>query len=398
MKKVIIAIIGFVAVVAIGLGVFLGLGLTGNLPAGFGFYGSSTNLEMVERRTWNAKEFSQLDVIYVSDGVTIFPSDNNEVVLEEYMKERQEEFLAKTQLKDGKLTITQGKRPWGLIMWDSFAYLYLPEDWQGELVIENTSGAIRTESNWKFADASFKNSSGSVRLCDITTEKGLTIHSTSGAISTGDITVQGDVDCKNSSGSIRLGNVTAASLAAKGTSGSIECDSATVQKEITMTNVSGAIRSGNLTAEKIELSGSSGSLSVDSAKAPTVLMNCTSGYIQVGTLEGKFTLDNSSGGIRVGKAYGEGFAKTTSSSVEVGMAQVTGDITLQSGSGRVQLDLPKSSFTANFSTGSGGIRTNFDDQLSFNKNGNNAEGTIGSNPAFAVNCSNTSGSIDVTME
>ena len=78
---------------------------------------------------------------------------------------------------------------------------------------------------------------------------------------------------------------------------------------------------------------------------------------------------------------------------------MTGDVSLDSGSGSARLTLPKElSFTLEAKSGSGSIHTDFDEVLSYNKKGNEASGVVGENPVCAITVNTKSGKIDIAAE
>lgn len=397
MKKVVIAIICFILVVAVALSILLGLGIAGRLPNGFGGLTQNNKLEMVQRTVWQGDEITALDVFYFSDTITILPSSGNEIVLEEYMEEPTEAYLATTQQQSGRLTITQGERPVFGLFWSSYVYLYLPEKWEKQLRIENGSGSILTQQNWAFENVFLASVSGRIEAEGIRSQQDIVLQATSGRIETGPLTAKGKVQGTNSSGSIQLGEVQADSLLLKGTSGRIECLGASVEKDVLISNISGSINVGQLQGETIKMSGSSGGIAAKELQGKQVEIKNTSGRIQVDRLEGIFRIENSSGSIQVGSANGEGWAKSISSGIHLKMEEVTGDVQLEASSGSIDLTLPESSFTITLASVSGGIRTNFDSQLQFSNTGTSAKGTVGNPPSFAVSCKNISGSIRVQM-
>ena len=123
----------------------------------------------------------------------------------------------------------------------------------------------------------------------------------------------------------------------------------------------------------------------------------TSGDIRIGALQGNFEMDSSSGEVQIADGTGQGRADTISGDVQIYLAQLTGDLNISTTSGEVSLRLPETaSLTLDFDSTSGECSTFFDDQLSYNKKGNKADGQYGGG-AQKVRVSTTSGDLRISQ-
>ena len=85
-----------------------------------------------------------------------------------------------------------------------------------------------------------------------------------------------------------------------------------------------------------------------------------------------------------------------SGNVKVEAVEVTGDMRLRAASGNVRLLLPRElSFSVKMQTTSGVIRTSFEEALSYNKKGNQAEGKVGEAPSCLIEALTGSGNVHV---
>ena len=96
---------------------------------------------------------------------------------------------------------------------------------------------------------------------------------------------------------------------------------------------------------------------------------------------------------------GSGSVQTTSGNVKVEADEVTGDIRAGAHSGNVRLILPHNlSFETRIQTGSGITRTSFDESLSYNREGDQAHGTVGDTPSCVIEAQTTSGNVHISAE
>lgn len=356
MKKLMIGVICFISLAAVGLLVYMGL-VIGKVAPSFGAGGLFSEPPLVNRQVFEASAFSEISLGYHSESITLLPSAGGEVVLEEYMSRWDESMLARVSAAAGSLSIRSGERPMLRIFpsWRCKVKLYVPAQWLGALSLETTSGGLHSEHDFSFGSFSAKTSSGGIRLGGITAREGISLAATSGGIGCEGLTAGGEVTLKAASGGIRLGAVKAEAPRAESTSGGMHFDSASA-REITAENTSGGLRFGRI--------------------------------------EGAFRLRNSSGGVSVDGGAGQGSVQTTSGGIRLTLEELQGDLAMEAGSGTVRLYLPAhSAFAFEAETGSGSIRAPEDGGLSYNEKGNEAAGSFGENPEHKVEMRATSGGV-----
>lgn len=152
-------------------------------------------------------------------------------------------------------------------------------------------------------------------------------------------------------------------------------------------NLSVATVSGDIRTERdfvqmgqLRLSSTSGDICFTKIEADSVRISTVSGEIRAAELIGNADLSTTSGDIRV-------FLK-----------ELQGDFSVSTVSGEVSLALPSdAAFDFSFHSVSGECNTFFDDELSFNKKGTDADGTHGSGSNLPkVKISGTSGDLRIT--
>lgn len=160
---------------------------------------------------------------------------------------------------------------------------------------------------------------------------------------------------------------------------------------------SGNIKWRNTKAEKVALAASSGNIHAWEISAGETAAATSSGNIDAENINGAFALAASSGNIHALGMSGSGSANTGSGSIKVEMDEVTGDLKLKANSGGVKVFLPRElSFALEAQTGSGSIHTDYDEQLSYNKKGNQASGIIGGEVSCTVRAEAGSGSVKIS--
>lgn len=187
----------------------------------------------------------------------------------------------------------------------------------------------------------------------------------------------------------------------KTASGNITADEAfaITAEEVSIAAASGNIKWRDTDAKKAYFTAASGNIKVFDIVAEEVVVTTASGNIDTENVTGILTATAASGNIDALAVKGCGSVTASSGNVKMELEEVTGDISLKTNSGGVKLLLPKGlSFTFEAQTSSGNISTAFDEQLSYNKKGNQASGTVGASPAFAVSAKASSGNVKITEQ
>lgn len=158
--------------------------------------------------------------------------------------------------------------------------------------------------------------------------------------------------------------------------------------------------SGNITwkntgADDIVLYANSGNIRGDELKGDTSL-HTGSGNITVKEIAGAVTAEAGSGNITIERLSGSCVAEAGSGNLRVNATEVTGDISLHTGSGNQKLELPEAvSFSLQVGTGSGNVHTDYDEYLNYNKKGNRVTGQIGDEPICQITSSAGSGNVTI---
>ncbi len=380
MKKMIIALVGVFAFIALGLICLMVVAVN---RGGVGFTtGNYFNLKLVNEQTAPLEGVDQLSIEYHADDVEFFTSDTNELVLKEYMSFTPDEDQLTRITQSGSRLKLEG-RIRDDINWfihpnrGSRMEIYLPADYQGAIDASTSSGDIASSLVLSLSDLRLSATSGDLEMNEVTAAQ---------------------IEFTTSSGNITVAKAEGIRQFAA-TSGDIEVYGGAG-------DTSAATSSGNITIEAstglLEAEASSGDIVIKDSNGEKSL-STTSGNIQIEDSIGYTKASASSGTIEADQLAGAGHFKTTSGDLNLDFADepeaITDDIIVDASSGTAELTIPSSlQFNFNADTSSGSINTFFDDMLSFSDDEDHAEGSIGTAPNIKLQITTASGDIEVDRQ
>lgn len=350
-------------------------------------YGFSFNASLVNTQYVDLSDIHTVNIAYISDRVTFYESETNELVLKEYMNRNNPDFFARISTSGKTLNIEHGRRPW--FSWlISDVEIYLPKSYQGVLVTATVSGGIVSNIDFNVERLNIVSTSGSIDLKYVNADVA-NLKTTSGRIHTGDISANSEI--KTTSGKIEISNILGNSSVVS-TSARIQVDG--IQGNSFVKSTSGSILIGNLLGAKQDISTTSGTITIDGIHAEMIKIKSTSGKIDIGRVFGKLSANSTSGKITIAKAGGAANLSTVSGSVQANYGFVDGDIFIKTTSGKVMLSIPDDiSFYFDASTASGSIRTTFNDgNMSSFKSVSRQVGNV---PESSIEISTVSGPIEL---
>lgn len=216
-----------------------------------------TATALVNTLTFDTSDFESLRLDYDADDIQVLQSDNDNVIVKEYMNENKKSYYARTYTANGELLITEGDRP-RRSSFESYIEIYIPPDYTSSLSLHSTSGTINS---------------------DIA------------------LNLSGDFSVDTTSGVVKVSNTKASSVKATSTNGSLslenidadEINIQTTNAATLMSQMNGTIsyqsKGGKLTASELNGSGSfnaSGEGSIDISFADVT--GDISAYSKNGTL------------------------------------------------------------------------------------------------------------------
>lgn len=180
-------------------------------------------------------------------------------------------------------------------------------------------------------------------------------------------------------------------------SGDVQAESDIAFAGCSVQTASGDIDFQDLTADHIFLKAGSGDISARRLSGEKEL-STGSGDIEISDNVGDSVITTSSGSVWLEQTEGNLIVKTTSGDADIRVTKLNGNLDIQCTSGDIDCKLPETAgFQFKAGTTSGDINTDFDRNLSFDRKGKNAEGTVGEPAEVSVTVQTVSGDIDVTV-
>lgn len=151
-------------------------------------------------------------------------------------------------------------------------------------------------------------------------------------------------------------------------------------------------------AGELSFRSGSGNVKVEDIRG-NVTAKTGSGNITGEKVEGTLDAKTGSGNITLEEFTGNGRMEAGSGNIKVEEGKITGDLALQTDSGNIKVELAgKIQLHFEIKTGSGFIKTDFGQQLSYNNSGNTAEGDVGEAPVGRFQAQTGSGNVYIMRE
>ncbi|MCM1212942.1 MAG: DUF4097 domain-containing protein [Lachnospiraceae bacterium] len=447
MKRLKISLIAALSVVIIGLCGILAYGVAGGDAFGNDMRQSYRNAQLVLEEEIPAGGIDSISILYgMNDNdIYLYESEKDTIIVREYGSlEMSEKELSTIKVNGNRLEVRGARRSdssSGFHLFYSggfynrhYAEVYLPRSYQGELLLETSSGEIASEMDIVLGkDCSVSSSSGDISFSSITADN-VSVDTASGYvkmenINTNEGSSAGEISVRTSSGDVKLEELTGST--------DIECSSGNVTVETIMGDAQVRTSSGNVDIKSLtgemKTESSSGYLSIGTLTG-NAQFKTTSGDIEVRHLdgdvqamtasgnvqipegsgdraistssgdimaegtEGSFQISTQSGYVRIGLEKGEGRIETSSGDVQLNLTELTGMLNVDCSSGYVDIRLAdENEFEFTASTSSGDIVTFFDKNLIFSSRRNHAQGTYGANEqGNRIEIQTTSGDVRIS--
>lgn len=179
----------------------------------------STNAQAANVLNFNLNNVTDITISYDEEAVTFFQSDNDELIIKEYMTENKSRYYADVKQDNGNIHVSEGGKPFFNSSFTRYAEVYLPQEYQANLTVTTTDGNIDMSN---------------IAL----TLNSLRIDSTSGTVQldNANATV---LHLSSTSGKLDLGNITGEQIKLDTTSGKMICEK--LNGAVTYTSTSGDI-------------------------------------------------------------------------------------------------------------------------------------------------------------
>lgn len=320
----------------------------------FGFGG---NAALSNSTTVPIDHETELVIDYQSQNIHLYPGDEGEIVINEYLWSGRDGAKVTTSEAGGRtrVMVKGDKRPY--IMMFGFVSeqieVFLPPELLKRVEVKTSSGNISsTDIHLSVDQAVFHAGSGNVR--------------------TGDIT--GTVDINTKSGEISI---------------------AYIKGDVRAAANSGNVKASGITGDA-ELTAGSGNIKAGYVKGD-LRAGASSGNIVIDEVGGNANVSTNSGEIKLLQLSGAASLSATSGNIRAEFKEFTDEIRAKSSSGNITVDIPAgSSFQFEADTSSGTIKTFFDESLGYNNKGNHAKGQVGVGTEALIYLEAKSGNVKVT--
>lgn len=180
-------------------------------------------LQMVNEIHFSLDGISEVTISYDEETITFFETQNDELIIREYMTENKSSYYANVRQNGNSIHVSEGGKPFFKDAFYRYIEVYLPVSYQEALTITTTDGNI---------DLSDLNLQLSM----------LRIDSTAGTVEINSASAS-DIHLSSTRGTLKLGKITADNIQLQTTSGSVLCDELTGYVAYTSTSGNAEIKS-----------------------------------------------------------------------------------------------------------------------------------------------------------
>ncbi|MFW7419161.1 DUF4097 family beta strand repeat-containing protein [Vagococcus fluvialis] len=201
----------------------------------------TNEVEMINTERVDSKNIEQINLSYKSEDLRFFIGSEDEIVIEEYLGSEKDKATVRTQ--NGRLSIESGKNDkWRILpTLTNHVDIYLPKEYQKDLIIETNSGFVELADSFELNKVSIEQNSGDLKIKEIKADE-MSFRTSSGSLK-GDLLDSDNIKVASNSGSVKFGKILGnADLETK--SGSIKTSFVSVSK-----NVQAVSKSGNVSIE-----------------------------------------------------------------------------------------------------------------------------------------------------
>ncbi len=123
-------------------------------------------LKLVNEINFDMGEIQQILVQYHYAKINVLPSDNEKIVLQEYISRDNPDYYANTNQSGDKLTISQGKYPY-LLPLKVIIQLMIPKNYRGKLMVDDNAGITNISDIANLSQLTLKSNSGSCQIQNV---------------------------------------------------------------------------------------------------------------------------------------------------------------------------------------------------------------------------------------
>ena len=200
----------------------------------------STPAQVANELQFNLNGISDVTISYDEENVTFYQSENDALIIKEYMTENKSRYYADVKQDSGSIHVSEGGKPFLKSNFTRYIEVYLPQEYQANLTVTTTNGNID--------------------MSDLALDlNSLRIDSTAGTVQLDDANAS-IVHLSSTSGELDLGNITGEQIRLDTTSGKVTC--VELNGAVTYTSTSGDIVVKSAVGSGSYRSNNSGNLKV----------------------------------------------------------------------------------------------------------------------------------------
>ena len=185
----------------------------------------SQDPEVINEISFSLDGVSDVTISYYEELITFYPTEDNELLIKEYMTENKNSYHAQVKQTDDSIHISEGDKPFFKSRFSRRIEVFLPNSYMEALTVTTTDGNIDLTD------------------VDLRLSK-LRIDSTSGRVDLESATAS-NIHLSTTSGTLNLGSLEAENIRLDTTSGNITCDELTGNVEYTSTSGNADIKSAS---------------------------------------------------------------------------------------------------------------------------------------------------------
>lgn len=102
----------------------------------------STNAQAANVLNFKLNNVTDITISYDEEAVTFFQSENDELIIKEYMTENKSRYYANVKQDNGNIHVSEGGKPFFTSSFTRYVEVYLPQEYQANLTVTTTDGNI----------------------------------------------------------------------------------------------------------------------------------------------------------------------------------------------------------------------------------------------------------------
>lgn len=146
------------------------------------------NAQAANVLNFNLNNITDITISYDEEAITFFQSDNDELIIREYMTENKRRYYADVKQNDRSIHVSEGEKPFLSSNFTRYVEVYLPQEYQANLTVTTTDGSIDMSNIALNLNSLRIDSTAGTAQLDNANATVLHLSSTSGKLNLGSIT------------------------------------------------------------------------------------------------------------------------------------------------------------------------------------------------------------------